>query len=148
MTIADSIAVNTRYTRSVNLERDAASSNVMEAYIPTSRALRTLERVSQVLHEGLEPRAWTLIGPYGSGKSSFALFLAELLGSDDASVRSRALDKIAALDKRLAHNLEQAIGNAAPMLRVLGDGLAFSDVDAAADRPVAQCRGLMARAAR
>lgn len=122
MTIADSIAVNTHYTRSVNLERDARSSTVLEGYIPTSRALRTLERVSQVLHEDLEPRAWTLIGPYGSGKSSFALFLAELLGADDAAVRSAALEKITAIDKRLAENLARGLEGKAPMLRVLVTG--------------------------
>ena len=81
MSLIDKVSVNTHYTRSINLERDASSQAVVESYIPTSRALRTLERVAEALKTDESPRAWSLVGPYGSGKSSFAVFLAHLLGS-------------------------------------------------------------------
>lgn len=84
MSLIDKIGVNTHYTRSINLERDADSQAVVEAYIPTSRALRTLERVAEALKTDESPRAWSLVGPYGSGKSSFAVFLAHLLGPSSA----------------------------------------------------------------
>ena len=42
MSIETKINLNTHYTRSVNLERDVDSRGVVEAYIPTSRALSTL----------------------------------------------------------------------------------------------------------
>ena len=84
MSLIDKIGVNTHYTRSINLERDADSQAVVEAYIPTSRALRTLERMAEALKADESPRAWSLVGPYGSGKSSFAVFLAHLLGPSAA----------------------------------------------------------------
>jgi len=44
---------------------------VVETYIPTSRALRTLERMAEALKTDESLRAWSLVGPYGSGKSLF-----------------------------------------------------------------------------
>ena len=75
-----SIEVNNRHTRSVNLDRDSGSEEFIRGYIPTSRALRTLEKISDSIEAEVAQRSWSLIGPYGSGKSSFALFVAHLLG--------------------------------------------------------------------
>lgn len=72
------IQVNSYYTRSINLERDANSKPILHAYIPTSRALQVLEKVANTFHNGYAVRAWSLIGPYGSGKSAFALFFSHL----------------------------------------------------------------------
>jgi len=88
--LVDKVSVNTHYTRSINLERDAGSQAVVEAYIPTSRALRTLERMAEALKADESPRAWSLVGPYGSGKSSFAVFLAHLLGPTSAEATQSA----------------------------------------------------------
>jgi len=90
MSLIDKVSVNTHYTRSINLERDASSQAVVESYIPTSRALRTLERVAEALKTDESPRAWSLVGPYGSGKSSFAVFLAHLLGPSSAAATQAA----------------------------------------------------------
>jgi len=90
MSLKDKIKINTHYTRSINLERDAGSQAVVEAYIPTSRALRTFERMADALKADESPRAWSLVGPYGSGKSSFAVFLAHLLGSSSDTATQAA----------------------------------------------------------
>ena len=73
------IQLDTHYTRSINLERDADSSDVLKAYIPTSRAIQTLDKITETFNKKSIPRAWSLVGPYGSGKSSFAVFLSHLL---------------------------------------------------------------------
>jgi hypothetical protein len=94
--LTDLVRVNTHYTRSINLERDAASVDVVGAYIPTSRALRTFSRVAEGFNNELSPRAWSLIGPYGSGKSSFSVFLSQLLSSpaeEGAHVAQQVLKK-------------------------------------------------------
>ncbi|WP_020160008.1 hypothetical protein [Methylobacter marinus] len=75
----DIVQLDTHYTRSINLERDADSSEVLKAYIPTSRAVQTLDKIAQTFTQQSMPRAWSLVGPYGSGKSSFAAFLSHLL---------------------------------------------------------------------
>lgn len=87
MSLQDKISINAHYTRSINLERDVSSADAVKAYIPTSRAIKTLERIGGTFKTDQAPRAWSLVGPYGSGKSSFAIFLAHLLGEldEDAS---------------------------------------------------------------
>ena len=64
MSIQQQVSINAHYTRSINLERDSSSMEVLKAYVPTSRAIRTLSRVADTLHYGVAPRAWTLVGPW------------------------------------------------------------------------------------
>lgn len=85
MSISGHIGVNTRYTRSINIERDRGSSSLVATYLPTVQGIRILEETAGALSREDQPRAWTLVGPYGSGKSSFALFLHELLGPAGAA---------------------------------------------------------------
>ena len=83
MSMQEKIKINTHYTRSVNLERDAESIDVINAYIPTSRALKLFGRISDGFTNKQAPRAWSIIGPYGSGKSSCQSFSSHLLSSPD-----------------------------------------------------------------
>ncbi len=102
MNINNLVTVNTHYTRSINLERDAGSVDVINAYIPTSRALRTFARVSDAFNTGLSPRAWSLIGPYGSGKSSFSVFLSQLLSNPSEEGSQAAQQVLKKADELLA----------------------------------------------
>jgi hypothetical protein len=43
------IQLDTHYTRSINLERDADSSDILNAYIPTTRAIQTLDNNNDFL---------------------------------------------------------------------------------------------------
>ena len=97
MTLADRIAVNTRYTRSINVERDRGSPAIIEAYLPSAGGVELLGGIADALGRADQPRAWSLVGPYGSGKSSFALFLHELLGTGPSKTAAR---KILAVENR------------------------------------------------
>ncbi|MCI5118850.1 MAG: hypothetical protein D3913_13055, partial [Candidatus Electrothrix sp. LOE1_4_5] len=89
MSLQDYIAIDTVYTRSINLERDIGSAAIVEAYIPTTRSLYTLRKLASTFTENDTPRSWALIGPYGSGKSSFAVYLSHLLyGTSDNNTES------------------------------------------------------------
>lgn len=101
MSIQKYIQVETAYTRSINLERDSQQDSFDSSYIPTSRALRTLSSISARLTEDDQPRAWSLIGPYGSGKSSFALFLSELLASPNSEKAKAARSLLKKHDQEL-----------------------------------------------
>lgn len=109
MTMAERIRVNTRYTRSTNVERDRGQLSIVEAYLPTSRALHLLRDVAGSLDEEHRPRAWNLIGPYGSGKSSFALFLHELLegSAPEAACNAKATEILATSDSNLAKSFQR-----------------------------------------
>ena len=81
MSLANRIRVKTCYTRSANVERDSGSVATVAAYCPTARGVALLEDVAAALGQENQPRAWSLIGPYGSGKSTFGVFLHALLGA-------------------------------------------------------------------
>ena len=91
MSLADRITLNTRYTRSINIERDRGSRAIIEAYLPSASGIELLGNISDALGSADQPRAWSLVGPYGSGKSSFALFLHELLGTGRSRTAARKI---------------------------------------------------------
>ena len=66
--LADHISVRGRFARSVNLERDADRPHPFEGYVVTARALDAVERIFTVAATGSAGGAWSLTGPYGSGK--------------------------------------------------------------------------------
>lgn len=112
MRLSEVIRVNTVYTRSINLERDGASTGVAHAYIPTTRAMQTLRRIADTMHDKIAPRARALIGPYGSGKSAFGLFLADLLGDPRTVSHRHAFEALREADGPLAKSLKTKLGKA------------------------------------
>lgn len=71
--------VEARYRRSVHLERDFGSRSNLDGYQVTPLVIQTIERIMASLKREATGRAFTLIGPYGSGKSAFGVFLAHFL---------------------------------------------------------------------
>ncbi|MFW1678286.1 hypothetical protein ACFVYJ_10975 [Pontibacter sp. JAM-7] len=88
MSLTEKILVNSRYTRSINIERDAKSNELAAGYIPTSRAVNTIQRFVDTINEEQTPRSWSLVGPYGSGKSSFLLYLSQVLSTPSSECLS------------------------------------------------------------
>ncbi len=77
-TIARLFHINPRFLRSTHLERDFPAPDGCTGYIPTDFSVSCLERLAEGLIANSTRRAWRLTGDYGTGKSSFALFLAHL----------------------------------------------------------------------
>lgn len=76
--------------RSIRLEDDFQQAGLTPNYVLTPQGLVSLERVFNGLaNQGT--KAWTLTGPYGSGKSFFGLFLSRLLNGASASRQNLAL---------------------------------------------------------
>ena len=77
--LRDFVEVKGRFHRSVRLNRDWEERGDLGDYLltPTARELAT--RMTSALEEAGGARAWSVTGPYGSGKSAFALFLTDLL---------------------------------------------------------------------
>lgn len=80
MQLKDLITVAPRFTRSINLERDAATPEAIDGYIVTTVGQEFLGRIARSLTAPAGHRAWTITGTYGSGKSALALYIANLLG--------------------------------------------------------------------
>ena len=95
--------VASRFHRSVHLERDFYTGNALEGYVLTVTARETLRRVIAALEDESTSKAWTLTGPYGSGKSAFALFIAKLLDDSESPTTQGALNLLKRGDKSLWH---------------------------------------------
>src|SRR5438105_10487777 len=88
------VHVRSRFTRSVSLPRDWERHDALDGYILTPSSRGILERLIAAVDGTSAARAWSLTGPYGSGKSAFALFAAHVLGGrETAGEKARALLK-------------------------------------------------------
>ena len=83
--------VTSRFHRSVHLERDFYGENALDGYVLTVTARETLQRLIAALEDESTSKAWSLTGPYGSGKSAFALFTAKLLGNPESPTTQAAI---------------------------------------------------------
>jgi hypothetical protein len=81
--LAQLVRVRPRFLRSAHLAKDGARGDALRGYILTPQARQALGRIIDGIADAEGNRAWTLTGPYGSGKSSFAVYLANLLGETD-----------------------------------------------------------------
>ena len=89
--LSDIFHVTNRFRRSVHLERDFYAENSLDGYVVTVTARETLRRLISALENHASSKAWSLTGPYGSGKSAFALFAAKLLGDLDSPATREAI---------------------------------------------------------
>jgi hypothetical protein len=96
----------------VQLVRDWRGEADLDGYVLTSTARTLALRIVDELREHGGSRAWSITGPYGSGKSAFALFLADLLARvspkhasgrslrEDTSLRSSTLLPVLVVGQR------------------------------------------------
>ena len=82
--------VSSRFRRSVHLERDFYAENSLDGYVVTVTARETLRRLISALENHSASKAWSITGPYGSGKSAFALFAAKLPGDPESPATQEA----------------------------------------------------------
>ena len=93
--------ITNRFHRSVHLERDFYTENALDGYVLTITARETLQRVIVALDNESTSKAWSLTGPYGSGKSAFALFAAKLLGNSESPTAQAAMELLKHADESL-----------------------------------------------
>ncbi len=79
------IEMNRRFLRSVNLHQDRKVKDGLTGYVITPSVRNALARLQNAFTEDITERAFTLTGPYGTGKSSFGLFLWHLLSDKNDS---------------------------------------------------------------
>ena len=101
--LADVLSVRGQFARSANFERDAESAEPLDGYVVTARALDVVERVTTAA-SGPAGGAWSLTGPYGSGKSSLGLLLDAIFGPPGPA-REGALRKLASASPSVADEL-------------------------------------------
>lgn len=110
MKLNKKISTDPWFTRSINITRDTNSSDSISAYVVTSSTKRSLEAITTGFEKLQYSRAWTLIGPYGSGKSSFGLFLNALV-SNNNELKKVALKKLHNFDEKLFNKTSKIFKN-------------------------------------
>lgn len=98
---ADVVCVRARFQRSVHLERDAQSKSALEGYVLTPLVRTLAGRIIEGYDAAAPSRAWSITGPYGTGKSAFALFLADLFSPPDVDPSESARRLLARRDPPL-----------------------------------------------
>lgn len=117
-----------RFQRSINLHNDWHDSGNSSGYILTPNVANSLERLSQGLMSINGQRAFALTGPYGTGKSAFAVFLCQLLSKDSEQAVQTA--------KLLPSNLKSQLSS---VRKTTGKREGFLSIPVTARRrPVAQ----------
>jgi len=88
------ISVKATLTKSINLDRDKSAKALLESYVLTSTAMQNIQNIINTQKNTNTNKAWSLIGSYGSGKSSFALYLSHLLSSPKTTLSRLAHQKL------------------------------------------------------
>lgn len=73
------IGVARRFHRSVSLTLDWQRPSALQGYVVSPLVDHCVSRIAGELSRPDGSRAWSLVGPFGTGKSAFALFMATLL---------------------------------------------------------------------
>ena len=114
MKLADVFTVDRRYSRSVNLERDMRSAASLAGYILSDRNYAHLARILTRTCVHNQPRAWTVTGLYGTGKSAFANVILGLFGDSDSPTHTVALQTVKSqpnYDARLFKMFRSRVGS-------------------------------------
>jgi uncharacterized membrane protein len=107
VTLATQIRARDHFIRAANVERD--SGDRAGDYVPTPPAIDLLGRFAATLVPGAANRAWAVTGPYGSGKSSFALHLDALLGAQADPARRLAMQTLRRVAPEVQHNIVEGL---------------------------------------
>lgn len=105
--LSSHIQVRSSGMRSINIERDWQQPALAERYILTTQARHTFARIIDNFDTG--SRAWTLTGPYGTGKSYFGLFFMSVM-SPSLPAHEKAFAELQQADPMLAERMRHLLG--------------------------------------
>lgn len=107
MYLSEFIHIDNKIARSVNLERDASNVYQVQQFQLTRMARKVLEGFIEAL-EGEPESAWSLTGPYGTGKSSFCNFLFALCAGSKSVMKRAAFENLDQRDVKLLQRFKDA----------------------------------------
>jgi hypothetical protein len=108
--------------RSVSLEHDHAHDTSSRRYILTACARRAIQRIADGIARKPASGAWTLTGPFGTGKSSFCVFLSHLLSAETTAGGKAARQSLKEVDPATASALRIATAGAKSFVPVIVTG--------------------------
>lgn len=80
--LSDVVEISRQFLRSVRIDTDIGREDALAGYVCQGTARSLLESMARQIRD-TKQRAFTWTGPYGGGKSSLALLLCSLVGSNE-----------------------------------------------------------------
>ena len=132
--LADIVRLESGFVRAVNIADNDRLDELPRLKV-TPNIVRALAQITGAIR-GSKDRAWSIVGPYGAGKSTFGLLLAGLLSSKRSTAWVRtAIEDLQHADPVLGSQLD-AILDSPPCIPVLLQGGPLSLGLSLADRLV------------
>jgi len=110
MKLANAIEIKSRFSSSINLERDTAKGS-LSGYIPTGRALDVVRRLAHGVADSSLGRSISITGPHGGGKSSLAVFIDCLVSPNSSKEYKDATALLKEFDTELARYWIDSVKN-------------------------------------
>ncbi len=82
--LSDIYKVNNRFQRSIQVVQDWKSGIGLDGYLLSSTARQITMQIIRGFQTPRFSTAWTITGPYGTGKSAFALFLTDIFANKNS----------------------------------------------------------------
>jgi hypothetical protein len=126
MKISDAIEIKSRFSSSINLERDTHQGS-LSGYVPTGRALDVVRRLAHGIADSSLGRSISITGPHGGGKSSLAVFINALVSPVTSPENKEAIALLKEFDLDLAKYWIDSV-------KVLGGNVGFYKAVSTANR--------------
>lgn len=106
--LSNFVTAANRFQRSTRLDANSGAQDQLDGYVPTARSLEVTRRLARAMGQEAGVRAMSITGPYGSGKSSLALFLDSLTGPSSDPLFKSAFAILRQADRDLAREWLEA----------------------------------------
>lgn len=130
--LADHVTLDLKRHRSARIDADAGDVHILRSYVLQPSVAKAFEVMADAL--AADTRAFTWTGPYGGGKSSAALILANLVAADDEIVDAARAALPATLSDRLLTGLGGEVTDWVPIAITAHARSLREEIVAAAER--------------
>lgn len=105
--VSQFVSVNANLAKSAHIERDNLDRQALKTYVITSNANQALnDTINACANSKNSNKAFSIVGPYGSGKSSFIIYLSHLLSNNNTAIQKLATP----LKKQFKQHLSKSSG--------------------------------------
>ena len=97
------------FGRSVNLKLDLGNTSDVTTFHFTEKSFRLLDELLDACDDGNRDRAFSVIGPYGSGKSLFGLLVSTVFSKETSSWSEKTLAQLEDENPELSRKLRSVL---------------------------------------
>ena len=120
MKLASLFTFQSQFVRSINIQGDIENGQLASQYVWSENNLSLVEEVLSELEDETKQGAISLTGPFGSGKSAFAIQLIHLLGGAGEDIKESALNRLNSSSSNLADKIRNQFSRATIAVPIIG----------------------------